>query len=136
MFPLVERCSLYFMGGNEGHRTTESTTTTSTTTTQKINRLLLDPQKDSRDLLEIELKRLENAVVKLEESNRYLERELEKEDANDEDFGTYATAIKENAKTIPEYQSKIFEISKRLREVERLENDGSKKEEEGGSQWL
>ncbi len=135
MFPLVERCSLYFMGGNEGHRTTESTTTTSTTT-QKINRLLLDPQKDSRDLLEIELKRLENAVVKLEESNRYLERELEKEDANDEDFGTYATAIKENAKTIPEYQSKIFEISKRLREVERLENDGSKKEEEGGSQWL
>lgn len=123
------------MGGNEGHRTTESTTTTSTTT-QKINRLLLDPQKDSRDLLEIELKRLENAVVKLEESNRYLERELEKEDANDEDFGTYATAIKENAKTIPEYQSKIFEISKRLREVERLENDGSKKEEEGGSQWL
>ena len=123
------------MGGNEGHRTTESTTT-STTTTQKINRLLLDPQKDSRDLLEIELKRLENAVVKLEESNRYLERELEKEDANDEDFGTYATAIKENAKTIPEYQSKIFEISKRLREVERLENDGSKKEEEGGSQWL
>ena len=124
------------MGGNEGHRTTESTTTTSTTTTQKINRLLLDPQKDSRDLLEIELKRLENAVVKLEESNRYLERELEKEDANDEDFGTYATAIKENAKTIPEYQSKIFEISKRLREVERLEIDGSKKEEEGGSQWL
>ena len=123
------------MGGNEGHRTTESTTTTSTTT-QKINRLLLDPQKDSRDLLEIELKRLENAVVKLEESNRYLERELEKEDANDEDFGTYATAIKENAKTIPEYQSKIFEISKRLREVERIENDGSKKEEEGGSQWL
>tara|TARA_B100001540_G_scaffold316628_1_gene347003 strand:- start:1819 stop:2163 length:345 start_codon:yes stop_codon:yes gene_type:complete len=114
------------MGGNEGHRTT----------TQKINRPLLDPQKDSRDLLEIELKRLENAVVKLEESNRYLERELEKEDANDEDFGTYATAIKENAKTIPEYQSKIFEISKRLREVERLENDGSKKEEEGGSQWL
>ena len=123
------------MGGNEGHRTTESTTTTSTTT-QKINRLLLDPQKDSRDLLEIELKRLENAVVKLEESNRYLERELEKEDANEEDFGTYKTAIKENAKTIPEYQSKIFEISKRLREVERLENDGSKKEEEGGSQWL
>ena len=122
------------MGGNEGHRTTESTTTS--TTTQKINRLLLDPQKDSRDLLEIELKRLENAVVKLEESNRYLERELEKEDANDEDFGTYATAIKENAKTIPEYQSKIFEISKRLREIERLENDGSKKEEEGGSQWL
>ena len=128
---------MYFMGGNEGHRTTESTTTTtSTTTTQKINRLLLDPQKDSRDLLEIELKRLENAVVKLEESNRYLERELEKEDANDEDFGTYATAIKENAKTIPEYQSKIFEMSKRLREAERLENDGSKKEEEGGSQWL
>ena len=124
------------MGGNEGHRTTESTTTTSTTTTQKINRLLLDPQKDSRDLLEIELKRLENAVVKLEESNRYLERELEKEDANDEDFGTYATAIKENAKTIPEYQSKIFEMSKRLREAERLENDGSKKEEEGGSRWL
>ena len=128
---------MYFMGGNEGHRTTESTTTTtSTTTTQKINRLLLDPQKDSRDLLEIELKRLENAVVKLEESNRYLERELEKEDANDEDFGTYATAIKENAKTIPEYQSKIFEMSKRLREAERLENDGSKKEEEGGSRWL
>ena len=124
------------MGGNEGHRTTESTTTTSTTTTQKINRLLLDPQKDSRDLLEIELKRLENAVVKLEESNRYLERELEKEDANEEDFGTYKTAIKENAKTIPEYQSKIFEISKRLREVERLENDSSKKEEDGGSQWL
>lgn len=119
------------MGGNEGHRTTESTTTSTT----RINRLLLDP-RDSRDLLEIELKRLENAVVKLEESNRYLERELEKEDANDEDFGTYATAIKENAKTIPEYQSKIFEISKRLREVERLENDGSKKEEEGGSQWL
>ena len=125
------------MGGNEGHRTTESTTTTtSTTTTQKINRLLLDPQKDSRDLLEIELKRLENAVVKLEESNRYLERELEKEDANDEDFGTYATAIKENAKTIPEYQSKIFEMSKRLREAERLENDGSKKEEEGGRRGL
>ena len=116
------------MGGNERHRTESSTTTT----TQ--NRLLLE--RDSRDLLEIELKRLENAVVKLEESNRYLERELEKEDANDEDFGTYATAIKENAKTIPEYQSKIFEISKRLREVERLENDGSKKEEEGGSQWL
>ena len=113
------------MGGNEGHRTT-----------QKINRLLLDPQKDSRDLLEIELKRLENAVVKLEESNRYLERELEKEDANEEDFGTYKTAIKENTKTIPEYQSKIFEISKRLREVERLENDSSKKEEDGGSQWL
>ena len=131
MFPLVERCSLYFMGGNEGHRTTESTTTSTT----QINRLLLDP-RDSRDLLEIELKRLENAVEKLEESNRYLERELEKEDANDEDFGTYATAIKENAKTIPEYQSKIFEISKRLREVERIENDGSKKEEEGGSQWL
>ena len=115
------------MGGNERHRTESSTTTT----TQ--NRLL---ERDSRDLLEIELKRLENAVVKLEESNRYLERELEKEDANEEDFGTYKTAIKENAKTIPEYQSKIFEISKRLREVERLENDGSKKEEEGGSQWL
>ena len=115
------------MGGNERHRT-ESSTTTSTQ-----NRLL---ERDSRDLLEIELKRLENAVVKLEESNRYLERELEKEDANDEDFGTYATAIKENAKTIPEYQSKIFEMSKRLREAERLENDGSKKEEEGGSQWL
>ena len=43
-------------------------------------------------------------------SNRYLERELEKEDANDEDFGTYATAIKENAKTIPEYQSKILRL--------------------------
>ena len=123
------------MGGNERHRT-ESSTTTSTTTTQKINRLLLDPQKDSRDLLEIELKRLENAVVKLEESNRYLERELEKEDANEEDFGTYKTAIKENTKTIPEYQSKIFEISKRLREGERLENDSSKKEEDGGSQWV
>ena len=36
----------------------------------------------------------------------------------------------------PGVSIKIFEISKRLREVERLENDGSKKEEEGGSQWL
>ena len=120
------------MGGNERHRT-ESSTTTTTTTTSTQNRLL---ERDSRDLLEIELKRLENAVVKLEESNRYLERELEKEDANEEDFGTYKTAIKENTKTTPEYQSKIFEISKRLRELERLENDSSKKEEDGGSQWL
>ena len=71
------------------------------------------------ELLEIELNRLTNAVEKLEESNRYLERESllnnEEEGVSEEDLGNIRSAIKENKKLVPEYQSKIFEISETKR---------------------
>ena len=79
-------------------------------------------EQDSVELLEIERDRFTNAVEKLEESNRYLERESllnnEGEGVSEEDLEIYRSAIKENEKLVPEYQSKILEISARLKELQ------------------
>ena len=79
-------------------------------------------EQDSVELLEVERNRLTNAVEKLEESNRYLERESllnnEGEGVSEEDLAIYRSAIKENKKLVPEYQSKIFEISARIKELQ------------------
>lgn len=108
-------------------------------------------EQDSVELLEIELNRLTNAVEKLEESNRYLERESllnnEGEGVSEEDMEIYRSAIKENKKLVPEYQSKILEISARLKELQpehqqhrNKEHDSEandeKVEENDGSKWL
>lgn len=113
-------------------------------------------EQDSVELLEIELNRLTNAVEKLEESNRYLEREsLRRNDegeegvVSEEDLATYRSAIKENKKLVPEYQSKILEISARLKELQpehhqqhrskehhSEEANDEKVEEKDGSKWL
>ena len=111
-------------------------------------------EQDSVELLEIELNRLTNAVEKLEESNRYLEREsLRRNDegeegvVSEEDLATYRSAIKENKKLVPEYQSKILEISARLKELQpehqqhhnkeqNSEANDEKEEENDGSKWL
>ena len=114
-------------------------------------------EQDSVELLEIELNRLTNAVEKLEESNRYLERESllnnEGEGVSEEDLEIYRSAIKENKKLVPEYQSKILEISARLKELQpehhqqhrskehhseeaNDEKEEENKEEKDGSKWL
>jgi hypothetical protein len=110
-------------------------------------------EQDSVELLEIELNRLTNAVEKLEESNRYLARESllnnEGEGVSEEDLATYRSAIKENKKLVPEYQSKIFEISARIKELQpehhqqhrskehhSEEANDEKVEEKDGSKWL
>ena len=108
-------------------------------------------EQDSVELLEIELNRLTNAVEKLEESNRYLERESllnnEGEGVSEEDLEIYRSAIKENKKLVPEYQSKILEISARLKELQpehqqhhnkeqNSEANDEKEEENDGSKWL
>ena len=110
-------------------------------------------EQDSVELLEIELNRLTNAVEKLEESNRYLERESllnnEGEGVSEEDLEIYRSAIKENKKLVPEYQSKILEISARLKELQpehhqqhrskehhSEEANDEKVEENDGSKWL
>lgn len=113
-------------------------------------------EQDSVELLEIELNRLTNAVEKLEESNRYLEKEsLRRNDegeegvVSEEDLATYRSAIKENKKLVPEYQSKILEISARLKELQpehhqqhrskehhSEEANDEKVEEKDGSKWL
>ena len=110
-------------------------------------------EQDSVELLEIERDRFTNAVEKLEESNRYLEREslLNNEGegvVSEEDLATYRSAIKENKKLVPEYQSKILEISARLKELQpehhqqhrskehHSEANDEKVEEKDGSKWL
>ena len=110
-------------------------------------------EQDSVELLEIERDRFTNAVEKLEESNRYLERESLRNDegegvVSEEDLATYRSAIKENKKLVPEYQSKILEISARLKELQpehhqqhrskehRSEANDEKVEEKDGSKWL
>jgi hypothetical protein len=112
-------------------------------------------EQDSVELLEIERDRFTNAVEKLEESNRYLEREsLRRNDegeegvVSEEDLATYRSAIKENKKLVPEYQSKILEISARLKELQpehhqqhrskehHSEANDEKVEEKDGSKWL
>ena len=110
-------------------------------------------EQDSVELLEIERDRFTNAVEKLEESNRYLEREslLNNEGegvVSEEDLATYRSAIKENKKLVPEYQSKILEISARLKELQpehhqqhrskehHSEANDEKVEENDGSKWL
>ena len=110
-------------------------------------------EQDSVELLEIERNRFTNAVEKLEESNRYLEREslLNNEGegvVSEEDLATYRSAIKENKKLVPEYQSKILEISARLKELQpehhqqhrskehHSEANDEKVEEKDGSKWL
>ena len=113
-------------------------------------------EQDSVELLEIERDRFTNAVEKLEESNRYLEREsLRRNDegeegvVSEEDLATYRSAIKENKKLVPEYQSKILEISARLKELQpehhqqhrskehhSEEANDEKVEENDGSKWL
>ena len=109
-------------------------------------------EQDSVELLEIERDRFTNAVEKLEESNRYLERESLRNDegegvVSEEDLATYRSAIKENKKLVPEYQSKILEISARLKELQpehqqhrNKEHDSEandeKVEENDGSKWL
>ena len=112
-------------------------------------------EQDSVELLEIERNRFTNAVEKLEESNRYLEREsLRRNDegeegvVSEEDLATYRSAIKENKKLVPEYQSKILEISARLKELQpehhqqhrskehHSEANDEKVEEKDGSKWL
>ena len=99
-------------------------------------------------------------MEKLEESNRYLEREsLRRNDegeegvVSEEDLATYRSAIKENKKLVPEYQSKILEISARLKELQpehhqqhrskehhseeaNDEKEEENKEEKDGSKWL
>jgi len=92
-------------------------------------------EQDSVELLEIELRRLTNAVEKLEESNRYLEKAIEEEEEEEEaDLDIYRRAIKENAKAIPEHQSKIFEISQRIRELKPSQRGEDRKDD--GSAWL
>ena len=109
-------------------------------------------EQDSVELLEIARDRFTNAVEKLEESNRYLEREsLRRNDegeegvVSEEDLATYRSAIKENKKLVPEYQSKILEISARLKELQpehhrskehHSEANDEKVEERDGSKWL
>ena len=110
-------------------------------------------EQDSVELLEIERDRFTNAVIKLEESNRYLERESLRNDegegvVSEEDLATYRSAIKENKKLVPEYQSKILEISARLKELQpehhqqhrskehHSEANDEKVEEKDGSKWL
>ena len=110
-------------------------------------------EQDSVELLEIERDRFTNAVEKLEESNRYLERESLRNDegegvVSEEDLATYRSAIKENKKLVPEYQSKILEISARLKELQpehhqqhrskehHAEANDEKVEEKDGSKWL
>ena len=113
-------------------------------------------EQDSVELLEIERDRLTNAVEKLEESNRYLERESVRRNdegeegvVSEEDLATYRSAIKENKKLVPEYQSKILEISARLKELQpehhqqhrskehhSEEANDEKVEENDGSKWL
>ena len=111
-------------------------------------------EQDSVELLEIARDRFTNAVEKLEESNRYLEREsLRRNDegeegvVSEEDLATYRSAIKENKKLVPEYQSKILEISARLKELQpehqqhhnkeqNSEANDEKEEENDGSKWL
>ena len=110
-------------------------------------------EQDSVELLEIERDRFTNAVEKLEESNRYLERESLLNDegegvVSEEDLATYRSAIKENKKLVPEYQSKILEISARLKELQpehhqqhrskehHSEANDEKVEEKDGSKWL
>lgn len=110
-------------------------------------------EQDSVELLEIERDRFTNAVEKLEESNRYLEREslLNNEGegvVSEEDLATYRSAIKENKKLVPEYQSKILEISARLKELQpehhqqhrskehHSEANDEKVEDKDGSMWL
>ena len=110
-------------------------------------------EQDSVELLEIERDRFTNAVEKFEESNRYLEREslLNNEGegvVSEEDLATYRSAIKENKKLVPEYQSKILEISARLKELQpehhqqhrskehHSEANDEKVEEKDGSKWL
>lgn len=112
-------------------------------------------EQDSVELLEIERDRLTNAVEKLEESNRYLERESVRRNdegeegvVSEEDLATYRSAIKENKKLVPEYQSKILEISARLKELQpehhqqhrskehHSEANDEKVEEKDGSKWL
>ena len=110
-------------------------------------------EQDSVELLEIERDRFTNAVEKLEESNRYLERESLRNDegegvVSEEDLATYRSAIKENKKLVPEYQSKILEISARLKELQpehhqqhrskehHSEANDEKVEEKDGSKWL
>ncbi|CAL6355363.1 unnamed protein product [Bathycoccus prasinos] len=117
-------------------------------------------EQDSVELLEIERDRFTNAVEKLEESIRYLEREsLRRNDegeegvVSEEDLATYRSAIKENKKLVPEYQSKILEISARLKELQpehhqqhrskehhseeaNDEKEEENKEEKDGSKWL
>ena len=112
-------------------------------------------EQDSVELLEIERDRLTNAVEKLEESNRYLERESVRRNdegeegvVSEEDLATYRSAIKENKKLVPEYQSKILEISARLKELQpehhqqhrskehHSEANDEKVEERDGSKWL
>ena len=110
-------------------------------------------EQDSVELLEIERDRFTNAVEKLEESNRYLERESlrndEGEGVSEEDLATYRSAIKENKKLVPEYQSKILEISARLKELQpehhqqhrskehhSEEANNEKVEEKDVSKWL
>ena len=90
-------------------------------------------EQDSVELLEIELRRLTNAVEKLEESNRYLEKAIEEEE-EEADLDIYRRAIKENAKAIPEHQSKIFEISQRIRELKPSQRGEDRKDD--GSAWL
>jgi len=90
-------------------------------------------EQDSVELLEIELRRLTNAVEKLEESKRYLEKAIEEEEEEEEaDLDIYRRAIKENAKAIPEHQSKIFEISRRIRELK----PSVRGDDDDGSAWL
>ena len=91
-------------------------------------------EQDSVELLEIELRRLTNAVEKLEESNRYLEKAIEEEEEEEADLDIYRRAIKENAKAIPEHQSKIFEISQRIRELKPSQRGEDRKDD--GSAWL
>jgi hypothetical protein len=112
-------------------------------------------EQDSVELLEIARDRFTNAVEKLEESNRYLEREsLRRNDegeegvVSEEDLATYRSAIKENKKLVPEYQSKILEISARLKELQpehhqqhrskehHSDANDEKVEEKDGSKWL
>ena len=110
-------------------------------------------EQDSVELLEVERNRLTNAVEKLEESNRYLERvsllNNEGEGVSEEDLAIYRSAIIENKKLVPEYQSKIFEISARIKELQpehhrqhrskehhSEEANDEKVEEKDGSKWL
>jgi len=92
-------------------------------------------EQDSVELLEIELRRLTNAVEKLEESNRYLEKAIEEEEEEEADLDIYRRAIKENAKAIPEHQSKIFEISQRIRELKPSQR-GEDRKDDDRSAWL
>ena len=69
------------------------------------------------------------------EDERKGNEEEEEEEEEEADLDIYRRAIKENAKAIPEHQSKIFEISQRIRELKPSQR-GEDRKDDDRSAWL